>query len=108
MSEPKTYEWPEMPRAEFLKNKVDHPWHVAINRGCDERREAGEEWPRFMYDAKHSAQEVPRLALLFSLERTDKLDKTFRKCSCCTESKHVVDNIISRVALVWSAESVHI
>jgi hypothetical protein len=75
-----------------LGGDVNHQWHVAINRTSDQEREAQRAWPRFMYDAKHAAQEVPRLALLFKLERENKLTKTFRRCSCCSEEKHVVDN----------------
>lgn len=73
-------------------SNFDHAWHVAINRHSDEQREAEKEWPRFMYDAKHASQEVKRLALLFEHERNGKLAKTFRWCSCCADSKHVVDN----------------
>lgn len=77
--------------SDFLKDS-DYPWHGAINRHCDGQREAGKEWPRFMYDAKHAAGEVSRLPLLFAREREGKLCKTFRLCSCCSEGKHIVDN----------------
>lgn len=85
-------EWPTMPLMKALGGDVNHEWHVAINRHCAEQRESKQEWPRFMYDAKHAAAEVPRLALLFSHERNGKLCKTFRRCSCCSDQKHVVDN----------------
>lgn len=79
----------------FAGSGVEHEWHVAINRQVDEERESGREWPGWMYDAMHAASEVPRLALLFSHEREGKLPKTFRRCSCCGDNKHVVDNHLS-------------
>lgn len=91
MSEPKTYEWPTMPLMRMLGGDANHEWHCAINR-FTEGKAGTEEWPRFMYEAKTAAAEVPRLALLFKSEREDKLDKVFQPCSCCTEKKHVVDN----------------
>lgn len=75
----------------FLKDTY-YPWHGAINDHCDDQREAGKEWPRFMYEAKHAASEVVRLPLLFAQEREGKLAKMFRPCACCSEGKHVVDN----------------
>ena len=71
---------------------VNHEWHVAINNHSSEQLHAKKEWPIWMYEAKSAAGEVPRLALLFSREREGKLTKTFRRCSCCPDQKHVVDN----------------
>ncbi|MDE2101187.1 MAG: hypothetical protein KGL39_28335, partial [Patescibacteria group bacterium] len=85
-------EWPTMPLMKALGGDVNHQWHVAINRRSEECREAKEEWPKWMYAAKEAAGEVPRLALLFAKERLGQLCKTFRRCSCCSDQKHVVDN----------------
>lgn len=70
--------------------EIDHPWHCAINQHA--RDKAGDEWPRFMYDGKTAAHEVPRMALLFAMERDGKLAKVFRPCACCSDGKHIVDN----------------
>ena len=85
-------DWPKMPMMEMLGGAVNREWHAAINQRAYECLEAKEEWPRWMYDAKHAAEEVPRLALLLANEREGKLCKTFRRCSCCSDQKHVVDN----------------
>ena len=89
-TETQNYEWPTMPRMPGLGGDVNHQWHVAINRHCDGNY--GDDRPRFMYEAKSAAAEVPRLALLFQREREGKLDKVFQPCTCCTEKQHVVDN----------------
>lgn len=83
-------EWPMMPLMGRTGSDFDHEWHVAINRYTEDKH--GDDWPSWMYDAKTMAQEVPRLALLFEKERTGTLCKTFRRCSCCSEQKHVIDN----------------
>ena len=85
-------DWPTMPLMKCLGGDVSHEWHVAINQHSTAQMEAKQEWPRWMYDAKHAAAEVPRLALLHANEREGKLCKTFRRCSCCSDQKHVVDN----------------
>lgn len=69
----------------------DHPWHVAVNRLHDERREKNEERSRFMYEAKAAAHEVPRLMLLFKDEREGRLTKIHRQCTL-SPTEHVVDN----------------
>lgn len=56
-----------------------HRWHVAIN-GCAEPHSA----KRFMYEAKAIADEVPRLALIFGMERSGKLATEHRQCSHST------------------------
>jgi hypothetical protein len=60
---PKTYEWPAMPLNQFGSD-VSHNWHVAINRFSNGKH-GQNDWPKFMYEAKDAAMEVPRLALLF-------------------------------------------
>lgn len=67
---------------ERLDNRFSHEWHVAINRFHDGKAGTGE-WKRFMYEAKSAADEVPRLALLFKMEREKKLPETHQQCSCC-------------------------
>jgi hypothetical protein len=85
-------EWPTMPLMTALGGSVNHEWHVAINQHSQAQLEAKQEWPGWMYSAKEAAEEVPRLALLLSQERQGTLCKTFRRCSCCSDQKHVVDN----------------
>lgn len=63
------------------RHEVDHRWHVAINKHSNECRKIGEDWPRFMYEAKTASQESERLALLFAREREGKLCKVHRQCS---------------------------
>lgn len=60
-----------------------HEWHVAINRHSRPQDGDRPDWStmRFMYEAKTAAQEVPRLARLFKLEREGGLPKTHRHCS---------------------------
>jgi hypothetical protein len=67
---------------ERLDNRMSHEWHVAINRFTADTRDAGD-WPHFMYEAKTCADEVPRLALLFQMERLGKLPQIHQQCSCC-------------------------
>lgn len=61
-----------------LHHRFDHRWHVAINRA---EAPGGWEAKRFMYDAKHAAHEVPRLAAVFGRERRGQLTKTHIQCS---------------------------
>lgn len=61
-----------------MDHDLNHRWHVALNRGsalADFRS-----WS-FMYEAKNAAEELPRLALLFRLEREGKLATAMRSCS---------------------------
>lgn len=64
-----------------LEYPLTQEWHVAINRHVDAEREAGREWPRFMYDAKTTADEVPRMVMLFKMERESSLPSTHQQCS---------------------------
>ena len=66
---------------ERLKHTFNHEWHVAINMHSDEQHKAGKEWPHFMYEAKSAADEVPRMAMLFKMEREGALPKTHQQCS---------------------------
>lgn len=64
------------------RGRMDHQWHVAINRFMNGKG-GTEEWrkSRFMYEAKNAWGESKRLALLFRLEREGKLAKTHQQCS---------------------------
>ena len=56
---------------ERLKHPMSQEWHVAVNQHQDAQRDAGKPWEeaRFMYEAMHLADEVPRMAMLFKAER---------------------------------------
>jgi len=60
-----------------LDHTVSHRWHVALNQ-----MDGHESW---MYEAKSMADEVPRLAILFGMERTGTLAKVHRQCSRSSE-----------------------
>ncbi len=64
-------------------HRIDHEWHVAINRHSDSTRDAGKPWEsmRFMYEAKKAHGEARRLPLLFAMERKGELARTHRQCS---------------------------
>lgn len=70
-----------------LPRELDHPWHVEINRHVASDY-LGLGW---MYDAKALAEEVPRLALLFGMERRGELTPIHRQCSR-SAPEPVVDN----------------
>lgn len=60
-----------------------HQWHVRINQFhyADNERREHRAW---MYEAKDMMQEVPRLALLFKMARTDALPSVHQQCSHAT------------------------
>lgn len=78
-----------------LEHGFDHRWHVAINRfhapnGIEgPRRTVHESW---MYEAKEMADEVPRLALLFGMEREGRLARHHHQCSRDHEGQPVGGN----------------
>jgi hypothetical protein len=84
-----------------LPREVDHAWHVEINR-YDAPHERTHEAPfqchpsldgkHFMYEAKDVASEVPRLALLFGIERRGELPQRHHQCSHDHEGEAVIDN----------------
>lgn len=75
-----------MKRPDF---SVQHEWHVAINRAnFDQPGATFREW---MYDAHRIADETPRLALLFEMERTGKLGAVHQQCSH-SDPEPVTDN----------------
>lgn len=69
-----------------MKYPFGHEWHVAVNRHQDEQRKAGRPLSeaRFMYEALHVADEVPRMAKLFKAERE-------RCASFCEETASEID-----------------
>lgn len=78
------------------KYPLSHEWHVAVNRHSDEQRKAGKEWgeARFMYEAMHLADEVPRMVMLFKQEREGTLPKMHKQCSM-QDAVPVKDNHLS-------------
>lgn len=73
-----------------MDRQAEHEWHVAINRHHD-TPEGRADWKKWMYEAKTMSQEVPRLALLFKMERAGELRQTHRQCSH-TEAVPVPEN----------------
>lgn len=75
----------------------DGAWHRAVNEyeapfaaGRDVR--ADRDGKDFMYQARHAAHEVPRLALLFRREREGKLGTVHKQCSHDHAGTPVPDN----------------
>jgi hypothetical protein len=86
-----------LPLGMFM-NGLDHAWHVELNRydapfGFDgEESDAEGDGKKFMYEAKRAAAEVPRLALLFGMERRGELAKRHHQCSRDRACEAVPDN----------------
>lgn len=66
---------------ERLKRTLAHQWHCALNRHSAQLRQDTNDWPRFMYEAKGAADEVPRMAILFKKEREGGLPTVHQQCS---------------------------
>ena len=62
-----------------LEQKFSNRWHIAINRFMSEP-DAFDQY-RWMYEAKSMADEVPRMVMLFAMERKGELPKIHRQCS---------------------------
>jgi len=60
-----------------LDPKVNHAWHVAINRHCTNHKN----YKPWMYEAKKMADEIPRIAHWFARERLGELPEIHRQCS---------------------------
>jgi hypothetical protein len=84
-----------------LPRDIDHAWHVEINKyDAPHRRNPDDgrgydptlDGKHFLYEAKDAATEVPRLALLFGMERQGQLRRTHRQCSRDHEGTPVTDN----------------
>jgi hypothetical protein len=74
-------------------NRFTHEWHVAINGHCSPLMGSGK-WPKWMYEAKTMADEVPRMVMLFRSERQKALPATHKQCSM-TPAVPVKDNHLS-------------
>lgn len=57
-----------------------HEWHVAVNK-YHNGKVGTSEWRHWMYEAMTMADEVPRMARLFRMERRGELAKTHKQCS---------------------------
>ena len=62
------------------RRNLEHEWHVAINGFCSPKM-GTDDWPRWMYEAKTMASEVPRLTRLFKMERESALPQMHQQCS---------------------------
>lgn len=63
-------------------------WHIAINKFNEDKPQ----YIDWMYTARHAADEVPRMALLFKRERTGQLAKMHHQCSHDEQGQPVEDN----------------
>lgn len=61
---------------ERIDHKLGYNWHIALNK-----YNTANQFQTWMYLAKDAADEVPRLALLFEMERNNKLVTTHHQCS---------------------------
>lgn len=84
-------------RAEF--RVISHEWHVALNQydapfssDSGTSTDASGDAKGFMYDAKHLADELPRMILVFGMERRAELAKVHHQCSRDAEGEPVRDN----------------
>lgn len=71
-------------------NKLNK-WHSALNRYVEDKGLHRDSFPHIMYEAKRLSDEVPRMAMLFKMEREGKLPKIHRQCSHSLPEK-VEDN----------------
>lgn len=78
---------------ERLDHRLSHEWHVAINE-YNADKFGKDTYGRFMYEAKALADEVPRLAVLFKMEREGKLPQVHKQCSM-SETEPVKGNHLS-------------
>jgi hypothetical protein len=60
-----------------LDNNLSYEWHRALNK-FHSKPESSDNW---MYEAKTAADEIPRMILLFKLEREGNLPKIHQQCS---------------------------
>ena len=108
---PMFYEWPMMPSMSQGEMNKDlwYSWHYAINEHNGGAKEGSVNFDemKFMYDAKHAAEEVPRLAALFQMEREGKLTKVHRQCSH-SEAQPVENNHLSCCLGVKCKECPHL
>lgn len=66
-----------------MQRNFDHKWHCALNQfNCEKDVKDFQHW---MYEAKRLWQEIPRLKILFKLEREGNLPKIHKQCSLSPE-----------------------
>lgn len=69
------------PQLKRLDRRVDYEWHRQINLHMQQDVPLNHRRHRFMYTAMEMADEVPRMAMLFALERKGELPTTHQQCS---------------------------
>lgn len=83
---------PALKGAGMRSSDHGHMWHVAVNQFASGK--AGtDDWPKFMYEAMHLAEEAVRLRYLFESEREGKLPKIHCQCpTCAPQAVPIHDN----------------
>lgn len=73
----------ESEEGRVMDRNARHHWHVAINQYVwpKEGQKKDHESVKWMYEAKEMSAEVPRLAMLFRMDREGKLAKVHKQCS---------------------------
>jgi hypothetical protein len=56
-------------------------WHRACNAEGNRQYAQGGKWPRVMYNALKISDEVPRMTMLFKLEREHAMPSSFKLCA---------------------------
>lgn len=79
---------------ERLDKDMNIAWHRAINEYHTQNKLHGEGWKYWMYDAKHLADEVGRIAIWFMYERTGQLPTIHKQCSH-SEAEAIPNNHLS-------------
>ena len=90
-----------------LEYPFNHEWHVAINKHSDKEKRKGKDWPRFMFEAKTAADELPRLEQLFKLDREGKLPDYHKQCSM-SEKQAIDGNCLTCCLGVKTNECQHL
>jgi len=66
---------------ERLDRKFDGKWHNILNRFHEKSGPQDGEFRSWMYEAKRMADEVPRITLMFQMEREGQLPELHQQCS---------------------------
>jgi hypothetical protein len=74
-----------------LDHTVYHAWHVALNDANFTPGAGMDTYRHWMYDAKHLADEVPRLTYLFARERKGEMANSHKQCSH-SQAEPIIDN----------------
>jgi hypothetical protein len=78
--------------------RADNAWHSGINHIADKEREAGREWPHWLYTVKSSAHEAYRLIYLFAADRkkdTGLLCAKGERCRDCPILKEIEATMVA-------------